>query len=98
MARPLGRTGHGRSAQWHVARAVPGNWSRRLADRPFGATTTAGTDGKPALLFVKQTFLGDDCKTKGYAHHVTEVACVILAHNLWVLARLPVRGTHRKKT
>ena len=30
---------------------------------------------------------------KGYAHQEVEVGWVILAHNLWVLARLPVAST-----
>jgi hypothetical protein len=48
----------------------------------------AQTEGRIAI--VKQTFLGGRLSTKGYAHHVMEVGWVILAHNLWVLARLPV--------
>jgi hypothetical protein len=48
----------------------------------------AQTEGRIAI--VKQTFLGGRLQTKGYEHHCTEVAWVILAHNLWVLARLPV--------
>jgi len=39
---------------------------------------------------VKQTFQGGRLHTKGYAHHETEVTWVVLAHHLWVLARLPI--------
>jgi len=45
------------------------------------------TEGRIAI--VKQNFLGGCLHTKGYAHHETEVTWVMLAHNLWVLARLP---------
>lgn len=48
----------------------------------------AQTEGRIAI--VKQTFLDGHLQTKGYAHHETEVTWVVLAHNLWVLARLPV--------
>ena len=48
----------------------------------------AQTEGRIAI--VKQTFLGGHLQTKGYDHHCTEVGWVILAHDLWVLARLPV--------
>jgi hypothetical protein len=48
----------------------------------------AQTEGRIAI--VKQTLLGGRLHTKGYAHHAVEMAWTILAHNLWVLARLPV--------
>ena len=46
------------------------------------------TEGRIAI--VKQTFLGGYLHTKGHAHHAVEIAWVVLTHNLWVLARLPV--------
>ena len=46
------------------------------------------TEGRIAI--VKQTFLGGYLHTKGHAHHALEIAWVVLTHNLWVLARLPV--------
>lgn len=48
----------------------------------------AQTEGRIAI--VKQTFLDGRLRTEGYAHHQVEVTWVVLAHNLWVLARLPV--------
>ena len=51
----------------------------------------AQTEGRIAIL--KQTFLGGALHTKGHAHQEQEVAWVILAHNLWVLARLPRAST-----
>lgn len=73
--------------------------ARRLAERmedpAFRAhqRRRAQTEGRIAIL--KQTFLGGRLHTKGYAHHATEVAWIIFAHNLWVLARLPVAREHR---
>ena len=55
----------------------------------------AQTEGRIAII--KQTFLGGCLQTKGYAHHCTEVGWVILAHNLWVLARLPRASTRNVK-
>lgn len=73
--------------------------ARRLAERmedpAFRAhqRRRAQTEGRIAI--VKQTFLGGRLHTKGYAHHATEVAWVIFAHNLWVLARLPAARERR---
>lgn len=47
----------------------------------------AQTEGRIAII--KQNFWGGRLQTKGYEHHDVEVAWTILAHNLWVLARLP---------
>ena len=69
----------------------PRQLAARLADDPaFGAQQRrrAQTEGRVAI--VKQTFLAGRLHTKGHAHHEQEIAGVILAHNLWVLARLPV--------
>lgn len=52
----------------------------------------AQTEGRIGI--VKQTFLGGRLHSKGHAHHTQEVAWTILAHNLWVLARLPVASEH----
>jgi len=50
------------------------------------------TEGRIAI--VKQTFLDGRLNTKGHAHHEVEVTWVVLAHNLWVLARLPTAIKH----
>ena len=70
----------------------------RLADPTFRAQQRRRAQTEARIAIVKQTFLGGRLHTKGYAHHVTEVAWVILAHNIWVLARLPEARQQRKKT
>ena len=62
----------------------------RLEEPTFRAQQRRRAQTEGRIAIVKQTFLGGRLHTKGYAHHVQEVAWTILAHNLWVLARLPV--------
>jgi hypothetical protein len=45
------------------------------------------TEGRIAIL--KNEFLGKPLRKKGYEHRALSVAWAVLAHNLWVLARLP---------
>lgn len=45
------------------------------------------TEGRIGIL--KNEFLGERLRTKGYEHRALCVAWAVLAHNLWVLARLP---------
>jgi hypothetical protein len=74
----------------------PRQLAARLTEDPaFGEQQRrrAQTEGRVAI--VKQTFLGGRLHTKGHAHHEQEVAGVILAHNLWVLARLPAASRQR---
>ena len=62
----------------------------RLADPVFREQQRRRAQTEGRIAIVKQTFLGGRLHTKGYAHQSTEMAWVVLAHNLWVLARLPV--------
>lgn len=61
----------------------------RLEEPTFRAQQRRRSQTEARIAIVKQTFLGGRLQTKGYAHQRTEVAWTILAHNLWVLARLP---------
>lgn len=72
--------------------------AQRLAeDAAFrdGLRRRAQTEGRIAIM--KQTFLGGRLHTKGHTHQEREVAWVVLAHNLWVLARLPVATVSNSK-
>ena len=51
------------------------------------------TEGRIAI--VKQTFLGGRLHTKGHDHQSSEMAWVILAHNLWVIARLSIASKQK---
>ena len=76
------------------ARAVRARLASRLEDPAFRAQQRRRAQTEGRIAIVKQTFLGGRLQTKGYAHHDAEVAWIILAHNLWVLARLPVARVH----
>lgn len=45
------------------------------------------TEGRIGIL--KNCFLGDPMRSKGFAHRQLQTTWGVLAHNLWVLARLP---------
>jgi IS5 family transposase len=47
----------------------------------------AQTEGRIGI--VKNVFLGQPLRSKGFAHRQLTVTWTILVHNLWVLARLP---------
>jgi hypothetical protein len=62
----------------------------RLAQEEFREQQCRRSQTEGRIAIVKQTFLGGRLHTKGHAHHDTEMAWVILAHNLWVIARLSI--------
>ena len=41
---------------------------------------------------VKNVFLGQPLRSKGFAHRELTVTWTVLVHNLWVIARLPRRA------
>ena len=47
----------------------------------------AQTEGRIAIF--KNRFLGRPMRSKGFVHRENRVAWAVLAHNLWVIARLP---------
>jgi hypothetical protein len=51
-----------------------------------GIGRRAQTEGRIGIL--KNVFIGESLSGKGYAHQRLEVAWSILAHNLWVIARI----------
>jgi hypothetical protein len=52
------------------------------------------TEGRIGIL--KNRFLGNPLKSKGFASRQMSVAWAVLAHNLWVLARLPQAQKQRQ--
>ena len=72
----------------------PRELAKRLQEPAFRAQQRRRAQTEGRIAIVKQTLLGGRLRTKGYAHHAGEVAWTILAHNLWVLARLPVATKH----
>jgi len=45
---------------------------------------------------LKNRFLGNPLKSKGFASRQMSVAWAVLAHNLWVIARLPRAENQRQ--
>jgi len=54
----------------------------------------AQTEGRIGIL--KNVFIGDSLSGKGYNHQRIEIAWSILAHNLWILARLALKISQEK--
>jgi len=71
----------------------PAELQRRLAgDGDFRAGLKrrgSGTEARIAIF--KQSFAGDPCRAKGFAARKLAVGWAVLAHNLWVLARLKLK-------
>jgi hypothetical protein len=61
----------------------------RMEDEEFREhqTRRAQTEGRIGIL--KNRFLGRPLRSKGFASRELSVAWAVLAHNLWVIARLP---------
>lgn len=53
------------------------------------------TEGRIGIL--KNRFLGNPLKSKGFASRQMSVAWAVLAHNLWVIARLPQAENQRQQ-
>lgn len=68
-------------------RSVP-SLSEKMKDDAFaGRQTRRGqTEGRIAIL--KNGFLGSPMRKKGFQSRNANVSCAVLAHNLWVLARM----------
>lgn len=67
----------------------PAELQRRLEDDPEfrgGLQRRGGTEARIAIF--KSVFTGNPCLTKGIAARKLAVSWAVLAHNLWVLARL----------
>ena len=75
----------------------PADLRRRLQQPRFVAIQKrrAQTEGRIGIF--QNVFLGQPFRAKGFAHRNLSVAWSVLAHNLWVLARLPTAEEKKKK-
>jgi hypothetical protein len=67
----------------------PAELQRRLDEQDGfrdGLKRRGGTEARIAIF--KHVFIGNPCRTKGIERRKLAVAWAVLAHNLWVLARL----------
>jgi hypothetical protein len=62
----------------------------RMKEEEFVALQTRRAQTEPRIAIFKNGFLGRPMRSKGLAHRSNRVGWAVLAHNLWVLARLPL--------
>ena len=55
----------------------------------------AQTEGRIGIL--KNVFLGQPMRSKGFEHRELTVTWTVLVHNLWVIARLPRKGQAKRR-
>ena len=53
------------------------------------------TEGRVAIL--KNVFVGQPMRSKGFEHRALTVSWVVLTHNLWVMARMSLAAQARQK-
>jgi hypothetical protein len=75
----------------------PGELQRRLRQPRFVLIQKrrAQTEGRIGIF--QNVFLGQPFRAKGFAHRELAVAWSVLAHNLWVLARLPTAEVKKQE-
>jgi len=66
--------------------------AQAMEDEAFHAAQRRRAQTEGRIGIVKNVFIGGSLSGKGYEHQRIEVAWSILAHNVWVLARLALRG------
>lgn len=72
----------------------PAELKRRMRERKFVLLQKrrASTEGRIGVF--KNVFIGRPLRAKGFVRRESAIAWDVLAHNLWVLARLPVAQEH----
>jgi hypothetical protein len=68
---------------------APGELKQRMMDPKFAALQSRRAQTEARISIFKNGFLGAPLLSKGYENQNREVAWSVLAHNLWVIARLP---------
>jgi IS5 family transposase len=61
----------------------------RMKEDEFVRLQTRRAQTEPRIAIFKNGFLGRPMRSKGFVHRENRVAWAVLAHNLWVIARLP---------
>lgn len=79
-----------------VAARSPLELKQQCRSKRFVQAQTRRSQTEARVSIVKRCFIGDPIRSKGYANQALDVAWAVLAHNLWVLARLP-RPKKRKQ-
>jgi Transposase DDE domain len=67
----------------------PRQLQARLKEIKFGRLQRRRSQTEGRIGIMKNNFLGRPLRAKGFAHRERDLHWAVLAHNLWVLARLP---------
>lgn len=70
-------------------RSVP-DLRRRMKEAEFTGLQKRRAQTEARIAIFKNRFLGRPMRSKGFVHRENRVAWAVLAHNLWVIARLPL--------
>jgi len=68
---------------------APGELKKRMKEPRFVEMQQRRSQTEARIAIFKNGFLGSPLLSKGYGNQQREVASSVLAHNLWVIARLP---------
>lgn len=79
----------------------PGRVAERAREETFLALQKRRAQTEARVSILKNAFLGRPMRAKGFDHRETSVAWCVLAHNLWLIARLAraaaAQTQHRRK-
>ena len=67
----------------------PGDLKKRMKEERFVKLQKRRSQTEARISIFKNGFLGTPLLSQGYGNQQREVAWSVLAHNLWVIARLP---------
>jgi hypothetical protein len=68
---------------------APGELKRRMKEAEFAGMQQRRSQTEARISIFKNGFLGSPLLSKGHGNQSREVAWSVLAHNLWVIARMP---------
>jgi Transposase DDE domain len=75
----------------------PEELKKRRKQKKFVALQTRRSQTEARIAILKNNFLGRPLRAKGFENRERAVAWAVLAHNLWVMARLPQPKKKEKK-
>ena len=74
----------------------PHRMKQRLGEEEFVALQKRRSQTEGRIGIFKNVFLGRPLRAKGFEHRKRAVAWAVLAHNLWVLARMEWKEEAKK--
>ena len=79
-----------------VAAKAPAELRRQYRSRRFENAQRRRSQTEARVSIVTRCFIGDPLRNKGFASQQLRVEWAVLAHNFWVLARLPAVKKRRR--